>query len=92
MQPSTYAKHLSAFSISPPSHGSTCKARSKHKTLVQEFLFSEKHILYLPVQQDFRCVAAATRILQIAGSTSLYSFAKVSSAANVSFRAGSAGD
>lgn len=92
MQPDTYGKHLSAFSISPTSHWGTCKARSKHRTLVQEFLFSEKHILYLPVQQNFRCVAAATRILPIAGSTSLYSFANVSLAANASFQAGSSGD
>ena len=85
VQPDTYAKHLSAFSISPTSHWSACKARSKHTTLVQEFLFSEKHILYFPVQQNFRCIAVATRNLQIAGSTALYSFANVSLGTNASF-------
>lgn len=59
-------------------------------TQVQEFLFSEKHVLYFPVQQNFGCVAAAARNLRIAGSTALHSLANVSLATNASFQAGRA--
>lgn len=78
LQPDMHAKHLSAFSLSPSSHWSVCTARSKHTTLVQGFLFSEKHIFHFPVQQTFRRIVAAARSLQITGSTALYSFANAS--------------
>jgi len=84
------ARYLRPFHILQLPHFSLecCKARSKHTTLVQEFLFSEKHIFYFPVQQNFGGIAVAARNLQIAGNTAPHSFANVNLAANASFQAG----
>lgn len=61
LQSDMYAKHLSIFSFSPSSHWGVGTARSKHTTLVQGFLFSEKHIFHFPGQQTFRHIVVATR-------------------------------